>query len=381
MSNTPPMKRVIIVGANSFVASHFVHELLQNNYEVVALVRSNSEYSAQERMDQALIDTTLGYPTHHGRLQVLDYALLEEDFGLDDSTLKQIFNEDVDFYHFAASLKFDYQSREEIFQTNVKGLGNSLEVFRKFARHQDRFFFISTAYSCGLFSGVFKEIFYPEADISSFRNYYEQSKRYAEILLEKFISDHGISGHVIRLSQVVGNSQTGVTITDYGIFDFARRIHSLANEYPNQTIRILVDPLATQNLISIDTTVRDLMALIEKDHIPTILNFVANKAVQNQKIISYISDILPIDLIPMQEISETNMNKLEQMVLAGMEFTGNYIDTNIQFDTQNRDMVLPFGAREVSDESLRAMLSFYLGSERTQIREKLRSRLSNRNVG
>jgi len=34
--------------------------------------------------------------------------------------------------------------------------------------------------------------------------------------------EHGLNGYVIRLSQVVGNNETGVTRTDYGILQNAR---------------------------------------------------------------------------------------------------------------------------------------------------------------
>lgn len=354
------MKKIVIAGANSFVASHFVHELLVQGYDVVALVRGSSDQSATERMNQALIDTTLDYPLQPDNLTVLNYALLDEGFGLSEKDLDWAFGDGVDYFHFAASLKFDYQSKEEIFETNIDGLSNALEVFTRNSTSDSRFFFISTAYSCGIFSGIFEEKFYPDDDISSFRNYYEQSKRNAENVMKDFMEQNGINAHVIRLSQVVGNSQTGVTITDYGIFDFARRIHALAKEYPDQSIRIHADPSANQNLIAIDTIVHDLMALLNVGSVPTILNFVANKPIVNQKIIQSISDLLPINLIPLKDISADQMNKLEQMVLAGMTFTGNYIDTDIHFDTKNRDQVMSSHHREVTEKSLKAMLAYYL---------------------
>ena len=372
------MKKIVIAGANSFVASHFVHELLVQGFDVVALVRGSGERTATERMNRALIDTQLEYPGHPENLTVLNYALLDQGFGLSNDDLERIFRDGVEYFHFAASLKFDYQSKEEIFETNVDGLHNALTIFDQYSKPDDRFFFISTAYSCGVFSGIFQEKFYPEDDISSFRNYYEQSKRIAENALKAYMEQNGTNAHVIRLSQVVGNSRTGVTITDYGIFDFARRIQALSREYPNQTIRIHVDPEANQNLIPIDTVAQDLMALLEVDSIPTILNFVANQPVENQKIIQNISDLLPVDLIPLKNISADEMNELEQMVLAGMSFTGNYIDTDLHFDTHHRDRVLPSYQREVSAESLNSMLTYYL--HRAHEKHKMKVNATKRDV-
>lgn len=354
------MKKVIIAGANSFVASHFVHRLLSQNFHVIALVRGSEQSSAAERMQQAMINTTLDPVVDSGRLTVLDYALLDDHFALSEKKLTSIFEGEVDYYHFAASLKFDYRSIEEIFDTNINGVKNALRIFHHYTSKEARFFFISTAYSCGIFSGVFQERFYPEADISEFRNYYEQSKRLAENALEEFMDQNAIAAHVVRLSQVVGNSRSGVTRTSYGIFDFAKRVQALAKEYPNQKIRIHADPDATQNLISIDTVVADLVEVANSAEVPGIMNFVANNPMTNRKILRSISDLTSIELIPEKEIFEEDMNEPEKLVLAGMTFTGNYIDTDIDFDTSERDKVISPYHREVNESSVFAMLAYYI---------------------
>lgn len=354
------MRKIIIAGANSFVASHFIHELLLKDYQIIALVRGNAGGSAKERMLEAINDTTLQYPLDSGQLTVLNYALSDPNFSIANQTLKDIYTGKVDYFHFAASLKFDFHSKEEIFATNVAGLENALHIFHQYASDQARFFFISTAYSCGKLSGVFKEKYYPDEPIESFRNYYEQSKRYGENVIRRFTNLHGINSHIIRLSQVVGNSKNGVTRTDYGIFDFAKRIHSLSLAHPHQKVRIEVDPDATQNLIPIDTVVNDLISMMEKQQVPDIMNFVANQSIKNQNIIQSLSELLPIQLIPQKDISKDNMNAIEKMVLAGMTFTGNYIDTDINFDASKRDKVISSQHREVNDASVFAMLSYFL---------------------
>ncbi|MBY5957367.1 SDR family oxidoreductase [Membranicola marinus] len=354
------MKKVIIAGANSFVASHFVHKLLSQDYHVVALVRGSSEASAVDRMQEALEDTTLDPVQDSGTLTVIDYTLLAPNFSLSEETIASIFEGHLDYYHFAASLKFDFRSKEEIFDTNINGLKNALNIFQKYASEKGRFFFISTAYSCGVYSDVFEEKFYPEADISQFRNYYEQSKRLAENALQEFMAEYPINAHVIRLSQVVGNSRSGVTRTSYGIFDFAKRVHALAQQYPNQKIRIHADPDATQNLISIDTVIADLMEVVATDEVPVIMNFVANHPMSNRQIIRSISDLTSVELVPEKDIQKEDMNELERMVLAGMAFTGNYIDTDIDFDTRQRDKVISPLHREVNESSVFAMLAYYL---------------------
>src|SRR5680860_1466861 len=123
------MKKIVVAGANSFVASHFVYELLVQNYHVVALVRGNRSESAAARMDEALIDTKLNLNELEGELTVVDYALLEDDFSIPEKELDELYSGDIDYFHFAASLKFDYRSKEEIFKTNINGVENALRIF------------------------------------------------------------------------------------------------------------------------------------------------------------------------------------------------------------------------------------------------------------
>jgi nucleoside-diphosphate-sugar epimerase len=354
------MKKVIINGANGYVASNFIVELLQQDYHVIALARSNAKYSAEERMRVALNEMNDGENINFDKLSVYNYSLFENNFGLAETELKNILSGDVDYFHFAASLKFDTKSKEEIFGTNLEGLTNSIENFLKYTEAKSRFFFVSTAYSCGKISGTFYERFYENAEIDEFRNYYEQSKRYAENVIKKYMDEQNLNACILRLSQVVGNNENGVTKTDYGIFDFSRRIQSLANRYPNQTVRIKIDPDSTQNLIPIDTAVTYLMSAIEVEEVPTILNFISKTSIKNADLLASLGKLLPINLLYDNNLKREEMNSLERIVAVGMSFTGAYSDTNISFDTTNLDKIISKDISEVSPESIQQMLEYFL---------------------
>src|SRR5690625_7575781 len=113
-----------------------------------------------------------------------------------------------------------------------------MDVFLQCASPNSRFFFISTAYTCGKTEERFEERFYANADISHFRNYYEQSKRFAENLVKEYIEQKSLKAHILRLSQVVGNIKTGVTKTNYGIFDFVKELYNLLKGYQGSPIVI-----------------------------------------------------------------------------------------------------------------------------------------------
>jgi nucleoside-diphosphate-sugar epimerase len=365
------MKKIIINGANGYVASNFIQTLLKQNYKVIALVRAGNQSSPNERMMNALSEIDDGEYQDTKNLKVYNYALGEKNFSMSEEQLDEIFSGDVDYFHFAASLKFDLKSREEIFKTNVDALDNSINIFSKHTDKSSRFFFIGTAYSCGKTQSLFEEKFYPDEDISNFRNYYEQSKRYAENVIKKHIDQNGLNGHIVRLSQVVGNNKTGITKTDYGIFDFVKRIHSLSYKYPDRTLRVHIDPNSTQDLIAIDTVVDYFMQTIEKEDLPVIMNFVANTSVENKHIANSLNKLLPTNLVLLKDIHRKEMDPLEKAISVGMAFTGSYIDTKIQFDTKERDNILITGQNEANAHTVYKMLKYFIKalSDRKQSQE------------
>lgn len=333
------MRTVIINGANGYVASNFINSLLKKQFMVIALVRANKQ-EPEERMSDVLAHINDNLNVDTSNLEVYNYSLLDNNFSMDENLLKSIFSNEVDYFHFAASLKFDKKSVDEIFSTNVEGVKNSIGVFSEYATGNSRFFYIGTAYSCGKFTGLFEERFYPNEDISAFRNYYEQSKRFAENIVKENIEKNKLNGHIIRLSQVVGNQDTGVTKTDYGIFDFAKRMNSLANRYPNEIVRVNVNPDSTQNLIPINTVTEHLMKTVEVTETPVIMNFVAKESVKNIQIIETLNQLVPIHIIPTNKLEREQMNPIERLISVGMSFTESYIETELLFDTKQRDKLV-----------------------------------------
>ncbi len=367
------MKRIIINGANGYVASHFVHELLALGYEVTALVRGNHALSAEKRMSNALSAVHEDDHKPYKRLSVYDYSLTEHDFSLTPEQMRELFRGDVDYFHFAASLKYDFKSKEEIFRTNIGGVGNSAAAFLNYAGKNSRFFLISTAYSCGNITGPFEEKFYDNEEIGAFRNYYEQSKRFAENVVRRSMEERGLNAHILRLSQVVGNSKTGVTKTDYGIFDFAKRVQGLALRYPNKTVRVRVNPEATQNLIPIDTVTRYLIKTVETGKLPAIINMTAGRSIKNGHFADCLNKLLPITLIPDLSLQRREMNSLERIVAIGMSFTGGYADLNIRFETENLDGLAPVDGNEPDEQSIFRMLAYFVGN----LTEKRNNKVNN----
>jgi nucleoside-diphosphate-sugar epimerase len=355
------MKRIIINGANGYVASNFINELLlSGEYEVIALVRADLKYSADDKMKKALSEILDCKYKESQNLKVYNYSLLDRNFSIPEKQLEEIFSRDADYFHFAASLKYDLKSKDLIFSTNVDGVENSVNVFLKFARARSRFFYISTAYSCGKITGPFEERFYEDEEICRFRNYYEQSKRFAENVVKKYLEATQLNGYIIRLSQVVGNNKTGITKTDYGIFDFAKRVYNLAYRHPNETVRVKVDPDSTQNLIPIDLVISYLLRILQTEKLPVIMNFIAKNSIKNGHIADSLSRLLPIHIIPDISLEHMQMNAFERIISIGMSFTSSYADTHILFDTKNLDSVVLADGNQPTEQTVFRMLEYFI---------------------
>jgi len=354
------MKRIIINGANGYVASNFINELLTRSYEVIALVRADHKYSADDRMKKALSEINDCKYKKSEHLNVYSYSLLDQNFSIPEKQLEEIFSQEADYFHFAASLKYDLKSKDLISSTNIDGVENSLNVFSKFSKAGSRFFYISTAYSCGKTKGPFEERFYENEEISRFRNYYEQSKRFAENVVKRYLDANQLNGHIIRLSQVVGDNKTGITKTDYGIFDFAKRVYNLAYRYPNEIVRVKVDPDSTQNLIPIDLVISYLLRMLEIQQLPVIMNFIAKNSIKNGHIADSLSSLLPIHIIPDKSLEHSQMNAFERIISIGMSFTSSYTDTNILFDTKNLDSVILSDGNQPTEQTVFRMLEYFI---------------------
>lgn len=354
------MPVIVVTGANGYVASHLVQKFITDRYKVIALVRKDDHNSAQQRMvhQLQLIDPESELNISH--FKVFEYILTEKNFGMNHHTLEEVFNEPVEFFHFAASLKYHERNQEEIFRTNVNGCENALEVFHQFSKPGSRFFYISTAYSCGLMSGVFQEQFYPDATVSAFRNLYEQSKRYAENVVARYIKEKNLNACVIRLAQIIGDSASGETLTSYGVFDFAKRMAQIAHKYPNQTVRIRIDPDGHQNLVPIDHVLDYFKHVVAIRQLPQVIHFVSRENTKNSTIISCLRRFIPIRIHQDQNLDLNNITPLERLISGAMSFTGAYTTTRLALSFKNLDQLMGSGKHRLTDDMLCRMLGNFI---------------------
>ena len=132
--------------------------------------------------------------------------------------------------------------------------------------------------------------------------------------------------------------------------------------YTNEIIRVHVDPDSSQNLIPIDTVTAHLTKMVEETGIPEIMNFVAKKSIRNSHIIETLNRLLPINIIPQKKLERRDMNAIERLISVGMSFTESYIETDLSFDTSQRDKFIHYVETGPSNNSVSKMLEYFIES-------------------
>lgn len=138
-----------------------------------------------------------------GRVEVLTGDIVDMHLGLSGEEYEAACGSVTDIFHAGGTSDLSL-SRERIWQANVEGTRNLIELARD-CRSLRRLNHYSTCYVSGERIGVIAE---DELDLGQpFRNLYEETKFHAEKLLQRASSALPIS--VYRPSSVVGDSQTG----------------------------------------------------------------------------------------------------------------------------------------------------------------------------
>ena len=208
---------ILLTGATGLLGRYLLRDLLNAGQRVAVLVRPNSRLDAAARVAAILADwERQGHALPSP--QVLSGDITSPGLGLSDEDAAWAAAHCDLMLHNAASLTFETAGGDdgEPRRSNVGGTRNVLD-FCQDAGIAD-FHHVSTAYVCGLRTGVVRE---DEGDLGqAFGNDYEQSKLEAEGLVRaaSFLAPPT----VYRPAIIVGDSDTGFTTTFHGFYAIVR---------------------------------------------------------------------------------------------------------------------------------------------------------------
>jgi nucleoside-diphosphate-sugar epimerase len=216
-------KGYFFTGFPGFICNQLIREVWRNkpSDKIIVLVMPSMFEKAKIEMESFLQEFRLS----SDRFQIVMGDITDPSlFDLSESEKEQLSGEITHVFHLAAI--YDLAVPKDIaYRVNVKGTEN-MNNWVKTLPNLERYIYFSTAYVAGLREGILyeNELIRP----NKFKNFYEETKFEAEVLVEQMKSQCPIT--IIRPGIVKGNTITGETIKfdgPYFILHFLDRIRFL----------------------------------------------------------------------------------------------------------------------------------------------------------
>lgn len=356
----------MITGGTGFVGSAVILELLrQTDVEIIAIVRPGSQ-TAEERLQETLEKASQAYNYEPAILQAIRKRcraipgdLHEVSCGITRELprIKQ-------FWHCAASLRYENRYREEIYQTNVEGTRHALDLARQLGT-SDSFNYISTAYVAGTRTGLIPERLM-NGNLAN--NYYEASKVEAESIVS---ATTDFPTRILRPSVVIGHSHTFAVVNSFsGMYGFMRKLLQFKRAMSRvqdgllsrEALRMRVDADARLNLIPVDHVARQAVRLAFSRSEKRFFHL-TNSTPPTMK---HFLSLLFVDLEMQQPIlaeNRENFSWIDRKLDQGITFYSSYLIGSKTFDRQNTETAIGSnseGVINLDTLTLRAYFRWYL---------------------
>ncbi len=332
---------VLVTGATGSIGSWVTRKFLDNGWNVIALVRGDSDSAATARAHRALEIAGAADRTNH--IGVIHADICREDLWKHLAARCR----DVSLVvHCAGVLEFGPEFAELNHRVNVAGTANLLELAETL---NVPFCHFSTAYIAGKRLG---RVFEDELDAGQeFHNPYESSKCQAEKLVHDWAGRTGLRNFIFRPSIVVGDSKEGRIANFDGLYNFMRLLDSLAGTIGSKPFRVAANPLATKNLVPVDYVADAAWHIIISGspgtyHItnphPTPLSALRDIFVE-------LFAIPGARLVDEKEFRAAKANKLEWMYRKAAGLYAPYLAAEPQFDRTHTDAALNGASASIPD--------------------------------
>ncbi|MFM2344924.1 MAG: hypothetical protein RLZZ210_1536 [Pseudomonadota bacterium] len=351
------MKNLILTGCTGFLGSHLLVDWISKypDAKILCIVRADDDKNAKQRilssLERAIFEANLDYDANSCMKNI--QAMIYDFKDISNSNQIELNNwvnnvDSFDVIHSAASLSFNENEKDMVWETNVIGTQNLIKMVTS-SNKLTCFNYVSTAYVAGENDG-----YVPEANIetNSFKNTYEYSKWHAERNTINELSELNIPYRIFRPSIIIANSKTHRMKLLSGFYTVIDKLQKLSQGYNafDYKVGILFNSHVCLNLINIDIVVSEMLAIINKgspsyNHIYHLTN---EKPIHLDDLFHYISSLSGIQLASHEE-SDNSLPAINQLVTRGIKSYLPYFIYNHDFCRKN---VHKFSASHQSNNRL-----------------------------
>lgn len=219
-------KTYLLTGATGFLGSLLALELIKNKDKLIFLGRSKDGDSFEQRIKGKLkkIDGNISFEN----MGFLEIDLGNNNLGLSPKTTDKMKNKADGIWHLAANLSFKKEDRGGVFETNVNGLKNILDLADKINAPA---YYTSTAYVNGKRQGLIyeKNLTRPKG----FNNPYEESKFEAEKIITKWEKENKKRSYIIFRPGILVEKE-GRAAGFFGYYVVLSSIYKLGKKLPKK---------------------------------------------------------------------------------------------------------------------------------------------------
>ncbi len=243
---------IFMTGFPGFIAGRLVKRLANPWTEFLLLVQPQFVEKAMKDVEKIAFDS--GIPLEN--FCILQGDITQDALGMSQEDLHFAQEKTTSIFHLAAI--YDLAVKKELaYKINVEGT-NNVNAFAKTCGNLKRYNYISTCYVAGKRTGKILETEL-EHD-KGFHNFYEETKYFAEVEVEKLKNELPIT--IYRPSVVVGDSNTGETAKYDGVY----YVINYLKTFPSLLSLVNVgNKTGSVNLVPVDFVVEGLFQLSKDD--------------------------------------------------------------------------------------------------------------------
>jgi nucleoside-diphosphate-sugar epimerase len=334
----------LVTGGTGFVGSSIILELLQQtDVEVIGIVRPGTT-SADARLQQALQKAAVTYGYDEAIIQSIKERcraiagdVCEAYCGVDPHAFSTV----TQFWHCAASLRYEDRYAEEISQINIEGTRHALALAQRIGIY-DYFNYMSTAYVAGKQGGVIVEELHPTLVTN---NHYEASKQKAESLVAQ---TKDFAGRIFRPSVVIGHSQNFAVASGFsGLYGFMRKLLQFRGAMSRvqeglltkEALRLRVDSEALLNLIPVDIVAQQAVRISKSSTSATIFHLTNATSPTVSEFLMVLFHELDLK-DPLCVETKDQFSWIDKKLDQGITFYQSYLVASKHFERKNTDAAL-----------------------------------------